>query len=811
MAYTYDEIFAKDPSNPEVIAQEGTITIFDPADPTKAPVPIFDVSGVPLPNPITVSKEGMGPAFYSETLDRVGWFGGGFQNYLTSYEGMRAEAQAAKESALESASAAALAAEFAQAPTDAQVDSGIARADIPAQVAAVVPGLVETQVPTLVPDAVDEYIATDPTVAQNAADIAQSTAGIVLKSHAGAPQQVKHGWPYRFRNTAKQILGGIRADGVFEMFKGFGFGTATMRKVSGGRSGWAVRDSITGRLTEIVVGKDGNVPMWVLRRWFARMGVGTGPSQPLHLTVRPTPEAGEYSTPMAAMAAITDSSETKPYIIDIMPGLYQVMPGDPFTVKEHVHMRATVLGSAVIYMDMPDTSTNEEVEQASTVWLRDTATLENLDIWIRNGRYAVHSESNGVVRDYLHQTINCRIRNLGNQGIIDYRNAQVPPLSTSGLISGDPGWGYGASSGGVEIFENTTIESKSIVWAIHDREDWTAPSRHTIRSCRLTARDADSKIQVETLGSGVTSSLTITDSEVNALYVSHRDAPWISEKPENQVADHYQIEVSIAGMEPIGFRTTARGRAFRITSNSTGAVSTVRVSGTAADAIMGTVITRDGGGGLKGQAYGTLDVSGIDVGIDGNIDIANDLGKRLGDCTTTAKTLTVTVDGGTPQNVVLSADYTAMTRDNVLAAINAGLTGAVADTYLVTQGERYPDYPDRQRTTTNSGATGIPRFAAVKRGADGRSIELMGTADAVTTFAGVALEPILPGKIGRILTSGLLDTTASGLGTSHTYGLVTTLAVGAPLYLSNTVAGAFATTGTRQIGTGYGVAGWAKF
>lgn len=87
----------------------------------------------------------------------------------------------------------------------------------------------------------------------------------------------------------------------------------------------------------------------------------------------------------------------------------------------------------------------------------------------------------------------------------------------------------------------------------------------------------------------------------------------------------------------------------------------------------------------------------------------------------------------------------------------------------------------------------------------------MGTADAVTTFAGVALEPILPGKIGRILTSGLLDTTASGLGTSHTYGLVTTLAVGAPLYLSNTVAGAFATTGTRQIGTGYGVAGWAKF
>jgi hypothetical protein len=106
VAYTYDEIFAKDPSNPEVVAQSATITIFDPADATKAPVPIFDVTGSPLPNPITVNAQGMGPAFSSPTLDRVGWFGAGFQNWLTSYEGMRLEAQAAKTNALSSANAA---------------------------------------------------------------------------------------------------------------------------------------------------------------------------------------------------------------------------------------------------------------------------------------------------------------------------------------------------------------------------------------------------------------------------------------------------------------------------------------------------------------------------------------------------------------------------------------------------------------------------------------------------------------------------------------------------------------------------------
>jgi hypothetical protein len=56
----------------------------------------------------------MGPAFYSETLDRVGWFGGGFQNYFTSYEGMRAEAQAAKAAAQSAADGAAAAVSEAQ-------------------------------------------------------------------------------------------------------------------------------------------------------------------------------------------------------------------------------------------------------------------------------------------------------------------------------------------------------------------------------------------------------------------------------------------------------------------------------------------------------------------------------------------------------------------------------------------------------------------------------------------------------------------------------------------------------------------------
>lgn len=120
MAYTYDPMFAKDPNNPNVVASNATITIYDPADPTKTPIAITDTTGSPLPNPITVDGLGMGPAFQHPTLDRVAWTGGGRTNYFTSYEGMKNEAQAAKEAAQDAANAATTAS--AEVVTTATVD-----------------------------------------------------------------------------------------------------------------------------------------------------------------------------------------------------------------------------------------------------------------------------------------------------------------------------------------------------------------------------------------------------------------------------------------------------------------------------------------------------------------------------------------------------------------------------------------------------------------------------------------------------------------------------------------------------------------
>jgi len=110
MAYTFDAVFAVDPNNPANVAKNATITIFDPADPTQAPIAITDPTGMPLPNPITVDAAGMGPAYQHPTLARVGWKGAGFVGYFTSYEGMFNETQAAKTAAQAAVSEATAAA-----------------------------------------------------------------------------------------------------------------------------------------------------------------------------------------------------------------------------------------------------------------------------------------------------------------------------------------------------------------------------------------------------------------------------------------------------------------------------------------------------------------------------------------------------------------------------------------------------------------------------------------------------------------------------------------------------------------------------
>lgn len=116
MPYPFDQIFAADPDNTEMVASNVSVLIFAPGDATKAPLPLTTLNGLPLANPVPVNDKGFGPAFIAE-LDQVAWEGGGYTGLLPSYKGMKDEAVAARLAADESRAIAEEAARNAVVPT----------------------------------------------------------------------------------------------------------------------------------------------------------------------------------------------------------------------------------------------------------------------------------------------------------------------------------------------------------------------------------------------------------------------------------------------------------------------------------------------------------------------------------------------------------------------------------------------------------------------------------------------------------------------------------------------------------------------
>lgn len=131
MPYPFDQIFAADPDNTEMVASNVGVLIFAPGDATKTPLTLTTLSGLPLTNPVTVNDKGFGPAFIAE-LDQVAWEGGGFTGLLASYKGLKDEAVAARAAA----DGARQAAEVSAGNAADEVSQHLAATTTAAQVAA---------------------------------------------------------------------------------------------------------------------------------------------------------------------------------------------------------------------------------------------------------------------------------------------------------------------------------------------------------------------------------------------------------------------------------------------------------------------------------------------------------------------------------------------------------------------------------------------------------------------------------------------------------------------------------------------------
>ncbi|OAS17851.1 Ig-like domain-containing protein [Paenibacillus oryzisoli] len=485
------------------------------------------------------------------------------------------------------------------------------------------------------------------------------------------------------------------------------------------------------------------------------------------ITVKPD-GTGDYISPKLANDSIKDSSAEKQYVIEIYPGVYTEKN---WVVKPYVTLRGTDRDLVWLKGENSPSATNSEITEQSTLWLQGTANLENLKITAKNMRYPLHSEESGRNKDAIHVIKNVYIEHYGNLEAVDYRKnwiaahpgvtppADLDPAQVWGGSSGNGShaWGYGSASGVVETFYDSTFVSKATGWYVHNREDFTKPQINIINNSQVVSTVTSNPIVIQSLGSGTEDEVIFNNSEFTGTYLLQNDSPWITQKPENQYANHADYNVTFNHSTPIGYVDGHRGRALALFSSSTGSSSNVKVSGSAVSDILGAYTTRDGGGGLKGYLYGYWDISGIKVGASSNIQVNNTLGRRLGDGTVNPKTLQVLFENGTTKTILFNENYTEQTNAYIINVINSVLgTSGYAVEYNVTGNEYYPQVPDKQMTLENHTQMGIPRFAAVSFDTDSTTVRLMTPGDSAESFIGIALEPIAPGQSGRVLTEGIM-------------------------------------------------------
>jgi len=450
-----------------------------------------------------------------------------------------------------------------------------------------------------------------------------------------------------------------------------------------------------------------------------------------------------YTTPKAANDAVTAATTTNRTEIRLdAPATYSTDP-EGWTLARFATLKGYGAGQPVISFAGADGDTHANSE---TFWVRQDATLENLKVTIRNGRYAIHAESGSpanAIKDAVVSVKNCWVEHLGNAN------------NNWGTQSG---WGSGIASGWKVRSEGNTYRGIYSGFFYHTNSNFDKPT--LVENIGDTFTNTGSSVtgtalELQPMGSKQKDQHRLIGCTIDGTFM-YNAYLWLYPTIDYQPANHCEIESSGYGNTPAVFRVSDFGQALRIRAIA-GAGSSIAVSGDAVPVIFGTVRTFPGVENLPAYVDGSFDVSGVPVGA-AQVNITS-LGKRLGNCTSVNKTLTVTVNGGAPVSVVFNQDYTNIDNATIIASIQAaiGSTGTVVvDTYK--PGELYhPRLTDEERTLQNNSSTvGIPKGSILAFDGTRKRIRLMTSTDAASLFAGVALEDIYPASFGRVKTRGWL-------------------------------------------------------
>lgn len=447
---------------------------------------------------------------------------------------------------------------------------------------------------------------------------------------------------------------------------------------------------------------------------------------------------GDYLSPKLANDAITDASSSKVYDLIIYPGEYTEIE---WVLKDYINLIGIDRDTCILKGVQPSNSLDADISANSTIRIENNSIVKNLKITCKNMRYPVHTDQNGLNKDKTIKLYNCWIEHYGNQDVIDYRIANSQ--SYSGVWASNSAWGYGSASGMNQYFEDCWFISEQYAWYVHTNLNFDNPSYHELKNCHLVAPKGNA-LFVASLGSGKNDKVVLNNCELTGL-ITCADSPWFPTTIFN--ADHNEIKITGGGNSCAPQINAGYGCCLKILSSST-TDSKVLVSGDAVAVIFGSTKLFNGKAGLNGYIIGSLDISGVNV--------LSLLGKRLGDCTTVNKTLTITIDANTPVTITFNANYTAMTNAQILSLINTAIgSQGVASVYELSK-DYVPLFCDEIKNYYNSSAVGIPKGSVVCYNANFSNIRIMTNADDISLFAGITMEDINPSTIGKVKIKGYI-------------------------------------------------------
>ena len=460
-----------------------------------------------------------------------------------------------------------------------------------------------------------------------------------------------------------------------------------------------------------------------------------------------------------AIDSITDASEQNRYVIKVAKGLAKITQANEYIgyrgypcmicPKDWVEIVGAGIGETILWAELPHDDANIGASVDGNTYPRDryqaiynysgNSKISNLTIVAKNLRYTNHQDD--------------------GRGANKHRNYENVELLFKGNKGYNKAWGCGDHTGeSTTVIGGSSHSDSGDVFAVHNNIKFSNPSSWDFKDHTFTSIGSKVAIELQNDGSLLKDKFNIVGCSFGGMsYIINYVDVWLSGNTtqNNDTFDHAEWRLTGHSNEPFLFNNNvANGLALRVKSKSTGASSTVRFdkSSSAFDLLVknkrvnadtslsykydfvDSYLVKDGSNGLSGQAIGGVDLSDVNYWYDSGVNYTS-IGKRLGNLTSSPKSLVVIVDGVT-NTINFNKDYGAMSNTQILTEINAQLTNAVADLYTYGR-EYYPQMPDVSELCYNNTSSFIAKGSVVTK--QGGFVKLANANDDVF---GVALEDI---------------------------------------------------------------------